>query len=811
MRQIAPLNAASQVRRYLKLVCWLLVVLGPCCFGSGVRQATAATDDAAANPAPAAATKTSEGKNPKPDAKHDKIAKIRVIGQQRIEAATVLTYLDLQPGDEFDQHVIDRSLKKLFDTGLFADVDLVREGNDLVVKLVENPIINRILFDGNSKLETDKLKQELQLRERAIYTKSKVQADLERLQEIYRRTGRFDAEIVPKIVTLPQNRVDLVFEIKENKATLIGGIRFIGNNRFNSSILRSIIQTRESRWWKLLATEDNYDPDRVNYDRDLLRRFYLRNGFADFRILSSAVELSPDRSRFYITFTIEEGERYKVAAVTIDSAIKELTPDNMMPFVRTQAGDWYDAAAVDDSVEGLTRQAGTLGYAFTIIEPNIDRDRAHHTLAIKYSIKPGPKVYVERINITGNVRTFDYVIRREFRLAEGDAFNGTLLKRSEQRIKDLGYFAKVEVTNRPGSAPDLTIIEARVIEQSTGTLNFGGGYATNNGLFLQTGMTERNFGGTGQTVNVNAQLSAVNQQYDLSYTEPYFLGRDLSLSVNVFRIVQTVDTNQSYAQNTNGLTIGTAYSLSEEVRHAIRFTRKSDQISNVQSTASTYILQQKGTAQSAILGQDITWTRLDSNISPTSGLYVSVGADYAGLGANINYLRSRFKTGGYYPILPRLIGNLRMEAGNIFGLSNQLVRINDRFFLGGDNFRGFAVGGAGPRDSCSGDVLGANRYWVGTAELQFPLTSSDELGLSGRVFNDVGTSSGLNLNPAATPTAGCANNNSVVQSPAIRDSIGFGFTIISPLGPIRLDFATPLLRQPSDATQSVLFSFGQKF
>ncbi|MCX8506583.1 MAG: outer membrane protein assembly factor BamA, partial [Alphaproteobacteria bacterium] len=629
-----------------------------------------------------------------------KIAKIRVDGNQRIEVATVLTYLEMQVGDGFDQQAMDRALKKLFDTGLFADVTLTRDGNDLVVKLVENPIINRILFDGNSKLETDKLKQELQLRERSVYTKSKVQADLERLQELYRRAGRFDAAIVPKIVPLPQNRVDLVFEIAENKPTLIGGIRFIGNNRFDSNKLRQIIQTRESMWWKILATDDNYDPDRVNYDRDLLRRYYLRNGFADFRVLSSSVELSPDRSRFYITFTLEEGQRYKVSKVSIDSAIKELKPEKLMEFVKTKADEWYDAGQVDDSVELLTREAGNEGYAFTVIEPIIDRDRAHHTLSIKYSIKPGPKVYVERIDITGNVRTLDYVVRREFRLAEGDAFNASLLKRSEQRIKDLGFFSKVDVTNRPGSAPDMTIIEAHVAEQPTGELNFGGGYATNNGPFLQAAINERNFGGTGQTLSVSAQISRVNQQYDIGFTEPYFLGRDLSLSTNIYRIQQSVYNTQSYAQNTNGITIGTAYSMSEEVRHALRFTRKSDEIGDVQPTASAYILQQQGTAQSAIFGQDITWTHLDSNINPTQGLYASVGADYAGLGANIFYLRSRTKTGFYYPILPRLIASVRGEAGDIFGLNDQLVRINDRFFLGGENFRGFAAGGVGPKDIC---------------------------------------------------------------------------------------------------------------
>ncbi|MCC7167724.1 MAG: outer membrane protein assembly factor BamA, partial [Rhodospirillales bacterium] len=406
-------------------------------------------------------------------AQADVVSEVRIEGNQRIEPETIRSYLLVQEGDAYSKDRIDRSLKALFATGLFADVNITRQGRALLVKVMENPIINRIAFEGNKRVKDDVLTPEVQLKPRTVYTRTKVQNDVKRILEIYRRHGRFAATVEPKIIQLEQNRIDLVFEINEGKRTGVRRINFVGNKEYSDSKLRDELQTKEERWWRFFSSDDSYDPDRVTYDRELLRRFYMKRGYADFRVVSVVAELTPSRDDFFVTFTIDEGDRYRLGKVDLDVALPALKAEVLQGSVQTKSGEWYSANKIEDSVQKITDQAGTMGYAFVEVRPRIERDREKKLINITYDVQEGPRVFVERIEITGNVRTLDKVIRREFRLVEGDAFNVAKMRRSRSRIQDLGFFEKVEVNNVPSDEqPDRTVVKVDVQEKSTGELSF---------------------------------------------------------------------------------------------------------------------------------------------------------------------------------------------------------------------------------------------------------------------------------------------------------------------------------------------------
>ncbi|MFQ5984385.1 MAG: outer membrane protein assembly factor BamA, partial [Alphaproteobacteria bacterium] len=476
------------------------------------------------------------------------IEEIRVEGNQRIEAETVRSHVrrELREGDFFDPQQIDRALKSLFATNLFADVNMRREGNVLVVRVVENPIINQLAFEGNQRIDDEALEAEVQLRPRVVYTRTKVKNDVTRILALYRRSGRFAATVEPRVIQQPENRVDLVFEIDEGPPTRVRKIIFIGNRRFSDSRLNDVIATKESpRWYRpstwrqLITADDTYDPDRLSFDEDLLRRFYLSRGYADFRVRSVVAELTRDRRDFFITFTVEEGERYRFGKIDLDSRLRDLDESSLFASVKTFSGEWYNEDLVEETIQELTDAVGSLGFAFVDIRPLGSRDRESRTIAVTYEIAEGPRVYVERINIAGNVRTRDEVIRREFRLAEGDAFNTAKIRRSQQRIRNLDFFKTVDVTKQPGSSPDKTIMDVEVLDKPTGALSFGVGLSSIEGVLTDIRVSERNLLGRGQDLALGLSVSTRRQEIDLSFTEPYFLNRELSAGFDVFR--RTVD------------------------------------------------------------------------------------------------------------------------------------------------------------------------------------------------------------------------------------------------------------------------------
>lgn len=727
------------------------------------------------------------------------IGDIEVVGNQRIEAETVRSYLLVRPGDQIDPLALDRSLKELFATGLFADVSIRVEGNRVIVDVVENPVINRIDFEGNDSLDTETLSREVQLAPRTVYTRTRLQEDVERLLEIYRRSGRFAARIEPKVIQLEQNRVDLVFEIVEGDRTGVAKISFIGNKRFSDGALRDVIRTEESRWYKFFSSDDTYDPDRLNFDRELLRQFYLASGYADFRIKSAVAELTPEQDAFVITFVVEEGDRYRFGVVDVESEIEDLSAEGLKNLVTTETEDWYDADSVEESVQALTDALGNAGYAFVDVRPDVERDREGRTIDLTYRIGEGPRIYVDRINITGNVRTLDEVVRRELEVSEGDPFNAAKIRASRDNLRGLDFFGNVKVATRAGEEADKAEVDIEVEEKSTGELSFGVGYSTSSGPLGDIAIAERNLLGRGQSLRLGFTASGSEQLVDLSFTEPYFLGRDVAAGFDVFNSQTDRDSESSYTQQATGMTLRANYWLMRELRHGVRYTLRNDDISDIGANASRFIIDQEGQRLSSLIGQTFTYDLRDSRLEPHSGWIARLSQDIAGVGGDVQYLRHEINYSYYYPLTEQLVANLALASGYILGL-DQDVRINDRFFLGGDNLRGFSTAGAGPRDSTTGDSLGGNLISTGTLELTFPLGLPDDLKVRGRVFSDWGTLAKID-----------ESGSDLQKEGSIRASVGAGMTWISPFGPIRLDFAQAVAKEDFDDTESFRFSFGTRF
>jgi outer membrane protein insertion porin family len=727
------------------------------------------------------------------------ISDIVVEGTQRIDPGTVLSYMTVKVGDVLNEAEVNKSLKALYGTGLFADVAISREGSRLLVRVVENPVINQIAFEGNDSLDDDELNTEIQLRPRIVFTRTKVQQDVKRIIDLYRRNGYFAAVVEPKVIQLPQNRVNLVFEIKEGPESGIRSITFVGNRVFSDSELREVILTKESKWWRILTTADKYDPDRLTFDRELLRRFYLENGYADFRVVSAVAELAPDRSDFFVTFTVDEGERYKFGDVDVVSKIKDIDPAKLRPLIKFKKDDWYSSAQVDDTVLKLTNEAGNFGYAFVEVRPRVRRDRDKHTISVTFEIQEGPRVFVERIDIRGNTRTLDRVIRREFRLVEGDAFNAAKLQRSQQRIRNLGFFKKVEANKARGSTPDKTVIEVDVEEQPTGELSIGAGFSTRDGVVGEVGIRERNLLGRGQDLKAAVRVSQRTQQFDLGFTEPYFLDRNVAAGIDLFNVRSSRQDESSFREDKVGGRLRANYEFNEEWSQGVRLTGQYVDIADVASDASLIIQNQKGANFESILGQTLSYDTRDSRITPTKGLLSRVATDVAGLGGDVRYAKATWKTDYFYPITKKLIGQLSADMGHIQGLW-QDVRVTDSFLIGNDTMRGFEVGGMGPRDKYTDDALGAKTYATGTVEVTFPIGLPEEFGIRGAAFTDFGTAFGAD-----------GPEYLINDSKTLRMSGGMGLAWRSPLGPVRIDLAYPFLKSDFDKQQIFSFSFGTRF
>ncbi len=727
------------------------------------------------------------------------IREVRVEGIERIEPETVRSYIQLRAGQPFDPKLVDDSLKSLFATGLFADVSIRREGDAVIVRVTENPIINLVAFEGNDVVETSTLTREVQVRSRVVYTPTRVQNDVARIQELYRRQGRFAVEVEPKVIQRDQNRVDVVFEINEGPPTKIRTISFIGNESFSDSRLRSAIGSAEHRWWSFLTADDIYDPDRIAFDQELLRRFYLARGYPEFSVLSATVELTPDRDSFYVTFTVEEGPRYTFGETRITTQLRQVDTEQLMRAVTYRKGNVYNADEVDKTVNQITDAVATLGYAFVEVRPNPVLDREARVVDMEYEVREGPRTFVERIEIGGNVRTEDRVVRREFRLVEGDAFNAAKYRLSQRRIRDLGFFKKVTFDQEPGSAPDKTVLKVNVEEQSTGSLSIGAGLSSTEGVVTQFQLQERNLLGKGQNLALTASVGTKSQQYDIAFTEPYFLGRNLSAGFDLFKIDRKRTDSITFEQERGGGAVRLGFSYNERLSQSVNYRLEEKRVSNVDPNASLFVRRQEGTAVTSSVGQSIAYDTRDSRLEPNEGFLVRLSNDLAGLGGDSRYLRSRLEGATYHPVLFDWVLRFGAEAGYIVGLGED-IRIDDRYFLGGDSFRGFATGGIGPRDAATGDALGGVKYVTATAEAAIPIGTSTTYRPRAFVFTDMGTLMDSNESGAG-----------ILEDDMIRVSVGVGIGMATPFGSVRINFAQAVRKASFDRTELFSFRIGAGF
>ncbi len=746
------------------------------------------------------------------------IRNIRVDGNRRVEPETVRSYLRFNIGDPYDAGKVDQSIKALFATGLFSDVRIDRDGAGVVVTVVENPVISRVAFEGNREVDKDTLQNEVQLKQRSVYTRARVQADVQRILDVYRRQGRFAASVEPKIIELDNNRVNLVFEINEGDATKVKAINFIGNRAFSDSQLRDIITTSQSGLFDFIKGTNIYDPDRLALDKELLRQYYMKNGYADVRVVSAGAELDRDGSGFFITFVIDEGELFNFGTIDIESSLAPIDPKSLRGELLTTSGSLYNQSQMDKTVERLTLVVSEQGYAFARVRPRAGRDPSGRAINVTYLIDEGPRVYIERINIIGNQRTRDYVVRREFRLAEGDAYNPLMVDKAKKRLQNLGFFKTVEIKRRPGSAPDRVILDVQLEEQSTGELSFGAGYSTSEGVIGDVSISERNLMGRGQFLRLRLAGSLDRMQIDLSFTEPRFLDRNLAAGFDLFHKVSTATTTQPFDSRSTGGTLRVGFPLAENLWLVNSYSLVNNAIDNVQTGASRALIEAAGEYWTSSWGTSISYDTRNHPKDPTGGYFLTAGSELAGLGGDVHYWRATVEGRYYYPITEKITFVGRAVAGHIMGLGGEDVRMLDLFYKGGETIRGFNRVGFGPRDLLTGDALGGDTFWATTAEVRFPLPFiPDDLGMKGAVFADAGALFGAgalakNLNTQCgvavpDPTAGVC----LGDAKTIRTSVGVSLIWSSPLGPLRLDFAKPITKESYDDQQFFRFGAATKF
>lgn len=854
---------------------------------SGLAPPTGQTPAPAPTPAPPPAT-AGEPAAAAPAAQST-IRSLAVVGNQRLEPETVISYMKLRVGESYTRERLDDALRDLYATELFADVQIRDNQGALTVEVRENPVINRIVLEGNKRIKDDKISPEIKLAPRQIFTRTKARADVARIIELYRRQGRFAAQVEPKIVQLDQNRVDLVFEVNEGPRSKIRQINIIGNTEFSDRELRGEMATKRSSILSFLSSGAVYDPDRLAFDQQKLRQFYLTHGYADFRVVSAVAELTPDKQDFIITYVVEEGERYKFGDVKVESAIRDFRSENLTPLLPMKKGQWYNAKTVEDTITTLSESAGLFGYAFADVNPKYERDKETKTMAITFEIAETPRVYVERVDVNGNTISQDKIIRREFRLAEGDPFNSVRVKRSRDRIQSLGFFQdNLEIEQTPGSTPDRVILAVDVEEKATGELQLSAGFSSLERFIANASIRQRNFMGKGQEVRASINYSTYSKSVELGFTEPYLFDRNIALGFDLYRrdlssfnFINNAR-NTTYSQVTTGGQIRTGIPLNEYMNLAVRYGLTQDKVTLDQSQfftdpdgatgplpavcdplkAGRYLCDALGTQITSSIGYSIAYSNLNNSIRPSRGHRLTLSQDFAGLGGDVRYVRTRLNVAKFYQVAGKFILSLSAEGGYIHSFNKprspgaDKVRLIDRFFLGEPDMRGFDIRGIGPRivryaydetgnlvtdrkSVLADDALGGRAYYNARIELEIPLSASlKELGLRPSIFADAGALWGL-TNPSrvsqrrvcADNTAGttvevpvggpCPVNTTLVSngfeefyfgdSARPRISVGFGVNWNSPFGPFRIDIARALVKAQGDDTKLLTFNVGTAF
>jgi outer membrane protein insertion porin family len=794
---------------------------------------------------------------------------IVVEGNRRVEASTVRSYFKPGAGGRFDAQSIDDAYKALYATGLFQDVRISQSGGRIVVTLVENPVINRIAFEGNKKVKEDQLKLEIQSKERGTLSRATVQSDVQRIVEVYRRGGRFDVRVDPKVIELPNSRVDLVFEISEGEKTDVKTINFVGNRAYSSYRLKDEIKTVETGLLAFLQVNNIYDSDRIEADRELLRRFYLKHGYIDVRVVSAVGEYDPALKGFVITFTITEGDQYRIGTVDVRSKIPALGPGLLQPRLRMSPGDVYNAELIEKTVEDMTVEAAKQGFAFASVRPGADRIAQTRTINLSFTVEEGQRTYIERINIRGNNKTRDYVVRREFDVAEGDAYNRALINRAERRLKNLNYFKTVKITTEPGSAPDRVVLNVDVEDQSTGEVSLSGGYSTSDGALAEASIGERNLFGLGLASKVSLSYGQHSKGASFSFVEPYLFGYRLAAGFDVYGKQQLPTNFISYQTDTLGAGLRLGIALREDLALQLRYSIYQQKIvlpnflnncnninpdfintfptpSVINTTPATTfgglpgqvnqncyadgeasvpvkVELASGAVLTSLVGYTLSYNTVDDNRNPTSGIATSFNQDFAGAGGNVRFVRETVDLRRYFEVIYDVVGVMHLQAGTITGWGNggvdfgQLgpngVRMLDNFQMGPNLVHGFAPAGIGPRDLTFGttnDALGGTHFWGASLEFQTPLFFiPKEIGIKVAAYVDAGSLwdyTGPTFSPLTGETMTASSNNMFVNSAA-----GVGLIWASPFGPLRFDLAYPITKRSYDKTQIFRFGGGASF
>ena len=736
-------------------------------------------------------------------------AEIIIKGNERVENSEITSYLNISGLKQNSDLALQESLKRLYESDLFLDAKIYHEGKNVVVEVSESPMIAEVKFVGNKKIEDDALQSEISLKKRSIFSKAKLENDLKRINEIYLKSGRFLTKIDPKIIQKDQNRIELIFDINEGPKAKIGQIYFVGNQAFSDSDLNDEISTKESKWWKFLSSADVYDSDRIEFDREKLRRFYAARGYADFATISAIAQITPQKDSFFVTFLLEEGIKYNIGEVEIVNRVEKFDATVLEKEILIKKGKVYNADLIEKTIDKMVEVMSEKSYAFADIEPVLKRNREEKIIDIDFVIRETPKIYISQIIISGNTRTLDEVIRRELRMREGDPYNITKINRSKQRLENLGFFEKVDFKTTRIAESDKVNLVIEVKEKKTGEINLGVGYSTVNRLTANAGIKERNLFGTGQELGFNIQKSFASLSSDISYTKPYFMGRAIDVGFDIFKYELQKRNSLAYDQNSEGVTFRGTYAVTEFLNHQLRYSYSSQNIGNISDSASFSIKSLQGDFITSGVGQTFIYDKRDNRLNPRSGYYVSISQEYSGIGGDIKNLKHEGSAGYYLPTFSNdFVLKFLARGGAIDGLG-QDVRSNNGFFLGGNNFRGFQYAGLGPRtinslgSAKNGDIIGGKIYYVGTAEFMFPLGLPRELGINGILFSDNGTVKGVDSLSRST--------TNIADTGSLRSSYGLSIAWASPMGPIRLDFARVAKKEEFDQTQNFRFSFGTSF
>ena len=734
------------------------------------------------------------------------VRSISVRGNQRIDAETIGSYLTIQPGKSFSTFDTDESLRQLFATGLFSDVRITTSGSTLIVEVEENATINLVQFEGNDKVQDNQLRNIVQSKSLGIFSQEKLNSDVERVREAVRRSGRASADVTARVDVLENNRVNIVFLINEGGRTKISSIEFIGNNAYGDSRLAEVISHNESNFLSWLKRDDVFDPDRLRADEERLRRFYFNNGYADFRVISAVGDFNEAENSYSINITVEEGERYTFGTIAVDNALSAVDDAILQDAIEIREGDTYSARNIERTLVAMTTAISEGGYPFAEVTPRGERNFENRTIDITFFVDEGPRTYIERIEVVGNSRTRGYVVRREFDVSEGDAYNRVLVNQAKLRLERLGFFESVRITTRPGSAPDRVVVVVKVQDKSTGEISFGGGFSSASGPIGEVSISEKNFLGRGQFLKVSGGFGEDTEKYEISFTEPYFLGRRIAAGFDFSRETTEADSDRSFDSETTLFRLRAAAPITDRLTASVNYTARYEDLS-VDPNAVIPIAVQDTIDRSpyftSSLGYSLVYNGLDSTKNPRNGIYGRFDQQFAGVGGDAEYVRTTGRLVGYYLLSEDrdIVLKGAAGAGNILPFGNDTLRITDHFFQGGQQIRGFDTRGFGPRDSGTGEALGGLNYWNVTAEVQFPLPLLPRsFGVRGALFADAGSLFGNDFSSAT-----------IQDNSELRASVGASLIWDSPFGPLRVDYAETIAEADYDDTRSFHFGISSKF